>query len=124
MIEPRVSMLDERLDPRPVVRTDPVRAEVDLEALTEWLLAGLTLFVREGLPSRQAVDDAALRVVLAAALRRTGSISGAAAALGTSRRSLRDAMKRLGIYDQWRDRGRSTARAGASGVDDVGGDGG
>ena len=110
MTDPRAPAPDEPSSARPVVGTELVRAEVDLEALAEWLLAGLKLFVCEGLPSRRAVDDSAQRVVMSAALRRTGSISGAASALGTSRRALRDAMKRLGIYERWRARRGSIAR--------------
>lgn len=91
--------------------TARVPVDVDREALTEWLLAGVNLFVCEGLPSRQAVDDAAQRVVMVAALRRAGSISGAALVLGTSRRALRDAMKRLGIYERWQARGAAAEAA-------------
>src|SRR5690606_33748764 len=76
--------------------------DLDLEAFLDWCAAGIELFAREGLPSRRAIDDAAHRVMLAAVLRRYTSISAAAAALETSRRALRAAMKRLGLYDPWK----------------------
>ena len=74
------------------------------EAFIDWCAAGVDLFLREGagLPSRRTIDDAAHRVMLVVVLRRHRSITGAAQALETSRRALRDTMKRLGIYDRWK----------------------
>jgi hypothetical protein len=59
--------------------------------------------MREGspLPSRRTIDDTAHRVMLAVVLRRHRSITAAAHALETSRRALRDTMKRLGLYERW-----------------------
>jgi len=73
------------------------------EAFIDWCAAGVDLFLREGagLPSRRIIDDAAHRVMLVVVLRRHRSITAAAAALETSRRALRDTMKRLGIYERW-----------------------
>jgi hypothetical protein len=73
------------------------------EAFIDWCAAGVDLFLREGagLPSRRTIDDAAHRVMLVVVLRRHRSITAAAAALETSRRALRDTMKRLGIYERW-----------------------
>lgn len=81
--------------------TTPHEADLDVEAFLDWCAAGAELFLREGLPSRRTIDDAAHRVMLAAVLRRHSSISAAAAALETSRRALRAAMKRLGLYEAW-----------------------
>lgn len=116
MIESRASALDKPSGAPVRAEAEPVQVEVDLEALGEWLLAGVRLFVREGVPSRQAAGDAAQRVVMVAALRHKGSISGAASVLGTSRRALRDAMKRLGIYERWQADGRPAIGAGVSRV--------
>ncbi len=73
------------------------------EAFIDWCAAGLDLFLREGseLPSRRTIDDTAHRVMLAVVLRRHRSITAAARALETSRRALRDTMKRLGLYERW-----------------------
>ena len=73
------------------------------EAFIDWCAAGVDLFLREGagLPSRRIIDDAAHRVMLVVVLRQHRSITAAAAALETSRRALRDTMKRLGIYERW-----------------------
>jgi hypothetical protein len=91
------------------------------EAFIDWCAAGADLFLREGapLPSRKTIDDAAHRVMLVVVLRRHRSITGAAQALETSRRALRDTMKRLGIYERWKrwaagERG-STSGEGGSG---------
>ncbi|MCX4245767.1 hypothetical protein [Paraliomyxa miuraensis] len=97
--------------------TTPREAELDLdlEAFLDWCAAGVELFLRGGLPSRRSIDDAAHRVMLAAVLRRHSSISAAAAALETSRRALRAAMKRLGLYEAWQQwRTRSTQAASAA----------
>jgi hypothetical protein len=74
------------------------------EAFIDWCAAGLDLFLREGagLPSRRTIDDAAHRVMLVVVLRHHRSITAAAQALETSRRALRDTMKRLGLYDRWK----------------------
>ena len=73
------------------------------EAFIDWCAAGVDLFLREGagLPSRRTIDDAAHRVMLVVVLRSHRSITAAAQALETSRRALRDTMKRLGIYERW-----------------------
>lgn len=73
------------------------------EAFIDWCAAGVDLFLREGagLPSRRTIDDAAHRVMLVVVLRSHRSITAAAQALETSRRALRDTMKRLGVYDRW-----------------------
>jgi hypothetical protein len=74
------------------------------EAFIDWCAAGVDLFLRDGaaVPSRRTIDDAAHRVMLVVVLRRHRSITAAAQALETSRRALRDTMKRLGIYDRWK----------------------
>jgi hypothetical protein len=86
------------------------------EAFIDWCAVGLDLFLREGapLPSRRTIDDAAHRVMLLVVLRRHRSITAAAKALETSRRALRDTMKRLGIYERWQ-RWQAIARASAGG---------
>lgn len=73
------------------------------EAFIDWCAAGFELFLREGaaLPSRRTIDDVAHRVMLVVVLRRHRSITAAAQALETSRRALRDTMKRLGLYERW-----------------------
>lgn len=80
----------------------PRELDYDVEAFLDWCAAGIELFLGRNLPSRRAIDDAAHRVMLAAVLRQHTSISAAAAALETSRRALRAAMKRLGIYEPWK----------------------
>jgi hypothetical protein len=86
--------------PGPAAR---VPAHEAREAFIDWCAAGLDLFMREGspLPSRRTIDDTAHRVMLAVVLRRHRSITAAAQALETSRRALRDTMKRLGLYERW-----------------------
>jgi hypothetical protein len=86
--------------PGPIARIPALEAR---EAFIDWCAAGLDLFMREGtqLPSRRTIDDAAHRVMLAVVLRRHRSITAAAQALETSRRALRDTMKRLGLYKRW-----------------------
>jgi hypothetical protein len=73
------------------------------EAFIDWCAAGFDLFLREGaaLPSRRTIDDAAHRVMLVVVLRHHRSITAAAQALETSRRALRDTMRRLGLYERW-----------------------
>lgn len=73
------------------------------EAFIDWCAAGVELFLREGagLPSRRLIDDTAHRVMIVVVLRRHRSITAAAQALETSRRALRDTMKRLGVYERW-----------------------
>ncbi len=93
------------------------------EAFIDWCAAGIELFLREGvgLPSRRTIDDAAHRVMLLAVLRHQRSITGAAQALETSRRALRDTMKRLGLYERWqRWAGHAPAGEGRAAVDDPG----
>jgi hypothetical protein len=62
-----------------------------------WTKEGERLLAGPEVPSRRDVIDAAVRVLLAG-LRGHASITAGARLLGTSRRALRDSMKRHGVY--------------------------
>ncbi len=91
---------DDLLPRSPAVRGPTNAAR---EAFIDWCAGGIELFLSEGagLPSRRTIDDTAHRVMLVVVLRHHRSITAAAQALDTSRRALRDTMKRLGIYERW-----------------------
>lgn len=89
--------------------------EVDARALMTWVLIGVEAMrmpapdqepVRCGpwMPAARVVSDAARRVALILAMERHVSITSAAEAMSTSRRALRDSLKRLGLYDEFRGR--------------------
>lgn len=74
---------------------------VDVEAWLAWALAGLPLFA-ERLPSFRQARDAGTRVLLLVALARAnGNISAVARSLQSSRKVVRDNMRRLGLHP-WR----------------------
>jgi len=75
---------------------------LDASAWIAWCMAGLPLFGGR-LPTVRLVKVSASRVVMALAMLQTGgNISAAARMLGTSRRALRDGLRRMGRYP-WRE---------------------
>lgn len=89
--------------------------EVDARALMTWVLIGVEAMrmpapdqepARCGpwMPAARVVSDAARRVALILAMERHVSITSAAEAMSTSRRALRDSLKRLGLYEAFRNR--------------------
>ncbi|MEX1366002.1 MAG: helix-turn-helix domain-containing protein, partial [Nannocystaceae bacterium] len=72
---------------------------VDGGALSGWTVVGLRLFSGGSLPDIRAFTKAARWVLLFAATERfDGNISRMAAALGTSRRAIREQLKGAGLY--------------------------
>jgi len=94
---------DPSYTPREALEDDPlsplwVANEVDVACFSAWTLVGLELFSGK-LPSLHEVSVAARRVVLFAARERyAGNITWMAKALNTSRRSLREYLKKAGLY--------------------------
>lgn len=87
-------------------RAAPIVPSVDVDAWIAWVLAGAPLFSRT-LPTVGEARDAATHVLIVIAFARAGgNASAAARALRSSRKVLRDLMRRLGLYP-WRADGRS-----------------
>ncbi|MEX1368057.1 MAG: hypothetical protein AB1Z98_33315 [Nannocystaceae bacterium] len=79
---------------------------VDVDAWIAWVLAGVPLFSRT-LPTVDEARDAATRVlVIIAFAREGGNASAVARSIRSTRKVLRDRMRRLGLYP-WRADGRS-----------------
>ncbi|MCA9706347.1 MAG: hypothetical protein KDK70_10905 [Myxococcales bacterium] len=73
---------------------------VDTTLLSRWILAGVSLFEDGRVPTLRETIDAGRRAVLAVAYERYGgNITHLAEAMGTSRRSAREQLKRYGLYD-------------------------
>lgn len=73
---------------------------VDLGAWIAWALAGLPLFSREPVPTMARTVAVARRVVLGVTMERVGgNMTHAAAALGMSRRGVRERLKVAGLYE-------------------------
>ncbi|MEX1367774.1 MAG: helix-turn-helix domain-containing protein, partial [Nannocystaceae bacterium] len=71
---------------------------VDVDAWIAWVLVGVPLFSTT-LPTVKRTRDTATRVLLSIALARAdGSLSAVARSLGSSRKVLRERMRRLGLY--------------------------
>lgn len=84
----------------------PIVPSVDVDAWIAWVLAGVPLFSGT-LPTVGAARDAATRVLFVIAFARAGgSLSAVARALRSSRKVLRDRMRRVGLYP-WRADDRS-----------------
>lgn len=78
------------------------RGSMGQARLAVWAKAGESLFLGGDLPSRQAVMDRASQIMFFAGFHEGGgTISGVAATLGTSRRALRNMMKRTKLYEPW-----------------------
>ncbi|MEX1366261.1 MAG: hypothetical protein AB1Z98_24265 [Nannocystaceae bacterium] len=79
----------------------PTVPAVDVDAWIAWVVAGLPLFSGT-VPTVKQAREAATRVLLVISLARAGgSLSAVARALDSSRKVLRDRMRRLGLYP-WR----------------------
>ena len=73
---------------------------VDTGAWLSWSLAGLRLFATPQVPSLRVTTTVARRVVLEIAIDRTGgNITHMARCLGSSRRTVRENLRRTGLQD-------------------------
>lgn len=87
------------------------RGSTGQRRLALWAKAGESLFLGEELPSRQRVRDRVAQILFFAVYPESdGTISGVAAQLGITRLTLRNMMRRTGMYEAWR-AGEFRARA-------------
>ena len=102
--ELRVLLGELQRAPKPVASSEATPPErsppvLDLGAFLLWTLSGVRLFYRPEIPPSQSVTSESRRVILLVArIRYRGNITRMATALGTSRRAVRESMKRLGLY--------------------------
>ena len=74
--------------------------EVDVDALTSWLAAGVSLFSKEGVFTMHSARRAADGVVLGLRVNRcAGNITHMAESLKASRRAVREHLKAEGLYE-------------------------
>ncbi len=79
---------------------------LDVEAFSQWVVVGVSLFSQEELPTLHALTTQARDVLLARAIDLfDGNITHTAQALATSRRALRHHLKRAGLYRRVRTSG-------------------
>ncbi|MCA9711380.1 MAG: hypothetical protein KDK70_36410 [Myxococcales bacterium] len=76
----------------------PTVKKVDIGALLAWIRVGARLFGSGSFPSLRQLRDEAIRVGLALAMGRVGTISEASRILTCSRKVLRENMDRAGLY--------------------------